>query len=256
MLALALDLTTDLGPTLIQGRRAATRNVDTKSSKTDMVTEMDRWCEGEVVSRLLDARPDDGILGEEGASVDGTSGVRWIIDPIDGTTNYFYDLPGYSISIAAEIDGVISAGLVIDPIRAETFTATKGGGATRNGRPLSVSKVDDLSIALVGTGFNYQPDVRRDQAETLVHLLPIVRDIRRFGGAALDLCAVACGRLDIYFERGLSAWDVAAGGLIATEAGALLTDFSGQPSWTDQAVCGPPALHAALLAHLGSGWRA
>ncbi len=209
-------------------RLAASRDravgVDTKSTGTDMVTEFDRWSERTLVAALRAARPLDGFLGEEGASEDGSSGVVWVIDPIDGTTNFLYDLPGYSVSIAARLDGTVVAGLVHDPIRDERFLATIGGGATRNGEPIQASGKDDLATALVATGFSYDPDRRRVQATVLVDVVPHVRDVRRFGGAALDLCALACGRVDAYYERGLGAWDTAAGALIAAEAGAVIAD--------------------------------
>jgi len=199
---------------------------DTKSSQTDMVTEYDRWSEATIVDAITAARPLDGFVGEEGANIEGSSGVVWLIDPIDGTTNFVYDLPGCSVSIAAEVDGEMTIGLVHDLVRDERFRATLGGGATRDGTAISVSPKADVATALVATGFSYDADRRRAQASVLVALLPEVRDIRRLGGAAVDLCALACGRVDAYYERGLSPWDSAAGALIATEAGALLDDRS------------------------------
>ena len=192
----------------------------TKSSATDVVTEIDTWCEEEVVRRISESRPDDGFLGEEGTSTVGTSGVRWVIDPVDGTTNLLYDLPGYGVSIAAQIDEVTVAGAVFDPIRDELFSGAIGEGATLDGGAIRASDKSDLATALVGTGFSYLADGRREQAEQLVSIISQVRDIRRIGGAALDLCSVACGRLDASYERGLSPWDSAAGVLIAREAGA------------------------------------
>jgi len=200
---------------------------DTKSSQTDMVTEYDRWCETTIVEAITAARPHDGFVGEEGANIVGTSGVVWLIDPIDGTTNFVYDLPGCSVSVAAEVDGAMAIGVVHDLVRNERFRATRGGGATRDDASISVSRKSDLATALVATGFSYDANRRRAQATTLVTVLPLVRDIRRLGGAAVDLCALACGRVDAYYERGLSPWDSAAGALIAAEAGALLDDRSG-----------------------------
>lgn len=199
-------------------------SVETKSSMTDMVTEIDRWSEATIVDTIAALRPADGFLGEEGASRPSETGVVWVIDPIDGTTNFLYDLPGFSISIAARVDGVDLVGAVHDPIRDERFRALQGGGATRNGAPIHASAKADLGTALVATGFSYEADRRRAQAEALTILLPEVRDIRRFGGAALDLCAVACGRVDAYYERGLGPWDCAAGAVIAAEAGAIVQD--------------------------------
>jgi len=199
-----------------------TLEIETKSSRTDMVTDIDRWVEANLVEAILSRRPDDGILGEEGSSRPSASGITWVIDPIDGTTNFIYDIPGYSISVAASMEGRAVAGLVHDPVRDERFRATVGGGATRNGIAICVSNADDLSTALVATGFSYDSARRRAQAQSLVTILPAVRDIRRMGGAALDLCALACGRVDAYFERGLAPWDTAAGALIAAEAGAVV----------------------------------
>ncbi len=199
-------------------------DVGTKSSGTDMVTAMDRWSEATIVETITSSRPDDGILGEEGTFRPSRSGVTWIIDPIDGTTNFLYDIPGYSVSIAARIDDVDVIGAVHDPIRDERFRATRGDGATRNGLPISVSTKDHLGTSLVATGFSYESNRRRAQAEVLTRVLPAVRDIRRFGGAALDLCALACGRVDAYYERGLGEWDTAAGALIAIGAGAIVDD--------------------------------
>lgn len=201
--------------------------VDTKSSRTDMVTDMDRWSEKTIVQSISAARPGDGFLGEEGTSRESTSGVTWVIDPIDGTTNFVYDLPGYSISVAAQVGDTVVAGAVHDPVRGERFRATLGGGATRNHESIRVSKAQDLSTSLIATGFSYDSDRRFAQAEVLTRVLPLVRDIRRFGGAALDLCSLACGRVDAYYERGLAPWDMAAGALIATEAGATVAGNSG-----------------------------
>lgn len=208
----------------VNDRRSAGFEWSTKSSTTDVVTEIDTWAEDEIVRLITEARPNDGFLGEEGTSNPGTTGVVWVIDPIDGTTNLLYDLPGYSVSIAAQVEGTTAAGAVFDPVRLELFAACAGGGATRDGQPISVSTATELSTALIATGFSYQATMRRDQATVLETLLPAVRDIRRIGGAALDLCAVACGRVDAMYERGLSPWDSAAGSLIAVEAGAIVDD--------------------------------
>jgi myo-inositol-1(or 4)-monophosphatase len=205
-------------------RRQADFSWSTKSSTSDVVTEIDTWAEDEIVQRVLKLRPDDGFLGEEGTSTPGTTGVLWVIDPIDGTTNLLYDIPGYSVSIGVQVEGTTVAGAVFDPVRSELFSAAAGGGATRNGDLITASTASDLSVSLIGTGFSYRAEQRRDQAEILKSVLPAVRDIRRMGGAALDLCAVACGRLDASYERGLSPWDSAAGALIAVEAGAIVDD--------------------------------
>ena len=206
----------------VLARRKAGFSWETKSTSTDVVTEIDTWAEAAVVEQLLAARPNDGLLGEEGASAAGTTGIVWVIDPIDGTTNLLYDIPGFNVSIGVEQDGQPVAGAVYDPIRDELFSAGVGQGATRNGERISVSGKEVLATSLVGTGFSYQPDDRIRQATALVPIISKVRDIRRLGGAALDFCNVACGRLDAYFERGLSRWDAAAGAVIASEAGAIV----------------------------------
>lgn len=196
----------------------------TKSSTADVVTEIDTWAEDEIVRQILDKRPHDGLLGEEGTSTPGTTGVVWVIDPIDGTTNFLYDIPGYSVSIGVQVEGTTVAGAVFDPVRRELFSASADGGATRNGADIATSAATELSTALIATGFSYHAEMRRQQSVILGTVLPAVRDIRRMGGAALDLCAVACGRVDASYERGLSPWDSAAGALIAKEAGAIVDD--------------------------------
>jgi myo-inositol-1(or 4)-monophosphatase len=184
-----------------------------------MVSDADRAAET-AISQLLHAeRPDDGVLGEEGADATGSSGRRWVIDPLDGTTNYLYRYSAWCVSVALEdADGGL-VGVVHDPLAAETFRATRGGGAELNGAPIRVRDSDLLERALVATGFGYEPGIRAGQAELLRHVLPRVRDIRRAGAAALDLCHVAAGRLDGYYERGLQPWDTAAGALLVEEAG-------------------------------------
>jgi myo-inositol-1(or 4)-monophosphatase len=247
---LAEAIAREAGALLRDGLDRARLHVGTKSTGTDMVTEMDRAAEARIVERLLEARPDDGILGEEGTDRTGTSGVRWIVDPLDGTTNYLYGLPGFNVSIAAEVDGAVVAGAVLDVIRGELFAATLGGGATRDGAPIRHSGASDLALALVATGFSYDSDRRRKQAQVLVEVLPRVRDVRRFGAAAVDLCSVACGRVDGYYEKGLAPWDLAAGGLIAAEAGATVTDVAGGAPLAGAVVAAAPGVHEALRALL------
>ncbi len=201
-----------------------------KSSATDVVTAADQESERLIVAAIQDVRPDDGILGEEGTGIAGTSGITWVIDPIDGTVNYLYDLPAYSVSIAATVadetaygDGRRAiAGAVCNPRTDELFVAWEGGGATRNGEPIRITGQDDLSLSLVATGFGYTAERRTEQAEMVARVIPRARDIRRYGSAAYDLCMLAAGRLDAYYEQGLQPWDYAAGVLIASEAGATL----------------------------------
>jgi myo-inositol-1(or 4)-monophosphatase len=231
---------------LLDGVERARATVETKATATDMVSELDRASERLIVAGLLAERPDDGVIGEEGSERAGSSGLRWVIDPLDGTTNYLYGHPGWNVSIAAEDATGVVAGVVADGVHAEVFTATRGGGARRNGLPIVCSPRADLATALVGTGFGYDPERRRAQGAVMAGLLPRVRDIRRMGAAAIDLCSVACGRLDAYFERGLSWWDLAAGGLIAAEAGAVVTSLDGGPMVAGSVLAAGPHLAAPL----------
>lgn len=225
---LAAELASAAGTLLLAHLEHARSSVTTKTSGTDMVTEMDHRSEALIVEGLLAARPHDGVLGEEGTSRAGTSGITWVVDPLDGTTNYLYGYPGWGVSIAACVDGTPIAAAVADPMHGDLFTAAHGGGATRNGMPIAVrDETAGLATALIATGFSYEPARRARQAIVLEHLLPRVRDIRRGGAAAVDLCWVACGRVDAFYERGLQPWDLAAGWLIATEAGATVGDLTG-----------------------------
>ncbi len=225
-------------------------SVSTKSTTTDMVTDADRATEALIVEHLLEARPDDGIVGEEGGERTGTSGVRWVIDPIDGTTNFVYDLPGWAVSIAAEVDGAIVAGSVVVPSLDAEFHAALGHGAWLGDRRLQLGPPPALDHALIGTGFGYAAEDRAWQGEMVARLLPRIRDIRRYGAAAVDLCLVASGQLDAYFEHGLQAWDLAAGGLIAAEAGARLGTSTGEPVRPGDVVACHPDLFDDLIALL------
>ena len=208
----------------------------TKTTPTDAVTEMDRAAEALILERLHRQRPGDRVVGEEtgqhGQADD--SGVTWLVDPLDGTVNYLYGLPQYSVSIAAQHRGETVAGVVYDVTRDDIYAATLGGGATCNGQSIRCSPQTDPAFALVATGFAYAADTRRRQAAVLATVLPAVRDIRRMGSAALDLCMVASGRVDAFFEAGMYPWDWAAGALIATEAGARVGGLNGRPpgEWT------------------------
>jgi myo-inositol-1(or 4)-monophosphatase len=219
--------------------------ITTKSTVTDPVTEVDQEVEALVVEGILAARPDDGVAGEEGADRPGTSGVHWLIDPIDGTVDFVYGIPGCNVSVAAAVDGHVVAGAVVDPLHGDTFAAARGAGATRNGSPIRCTTVVDPALALVGTGFAYAPTERARQAAVLAHVLPRVRDIRRIGAAALDLCWVGCGRLDAFYERNLMPWDWAAGALVAEEAGAVVAGLGGRSL--------PTSLPAATVVACGPG---
>lgn len=221
---------------LAEGAAAAVRagrtgevEIDAKSTATDLVTEVDRATERWLAERIRSVRPDDAILGEEGGDSSGSSGVRWLLDPIDGTVNFVLGLPQYAVSVAAEVDGQVVAGAVSNPATDETFRATLGGGAYLGAVRLSGPRQVPLGRAVVGTGFGYDATVRARQAAVLVPLLPAVADVRRLGAASLDLCFLAAGRLDAYFEVGLNVWDHAAGGLVAAEAGCALSGLRGRP---------------------------
>lgn len=228
----------------------ARTNVATKSSDTDLVTEMDRASERLIVERLLGERPGDGIEGEEGHRSTGSSGITWVIDPIDGTTNYVYRLPGFSVSIAARLGDEVVAGVVADPLHRETFSAVLGGGATCNGHSIHATAAEVLATALVGTGFSYETERRARQAAVLTEVLPAVRDIRRMGAASVDLCWVGAGRLDAFYEKGLKPWDFAAGALVAAEAGATVGDLRVGPPSGELTLASAPGLFVALAALL------
>jgi myo-inositol-1(or 4)-monophosphatase len=231
--------------------------VQTKSSPTDVVTEMDRAAEELIRDRLLAARPADAILGEEGGQT-GAGPVRWIVDPLDGTVNYLYDLPGWAVSVAAEVGGVIVAGAVCVPLQRSTFTATLGGGAWLESawedspRRLTCNRGVALSDALVATGFGYPSGQRSAQGRVVAEVLPRVRDIRRAGAAAVDLCSVAAGRVDAYYEQGTHYWDIAAGGLIAREAGAMTGGLRGEDAGEAMTLAANPVLFAQLRDLLAS----
>jgi len=228
------------GPALGLGR---------KSSATDMVSDADREAEAAIVELIHRERPGDGVVGEEGAAAPSSSGRRWVIDPLDGTTNYLYGFPMWAVSVAVEDEAGSAAGVVLDPVRDELFAAERGGGATLGGVPLSVRQGTPLERSLVATGFSYDARRRNDQARVLERVIPHVRDIRRGGAAALDLAWVAAGRLDGYYERGLQPWDWAAGRLLVTEAGGAVAELTGEPPGL---VAGAPDLVAGLLALLAS----
>ncbi|MDR7087055.1 myo-inositol-1(or 4)-monophosphatase [Aeromicrobium panaciterrae] len=207
---------------------------DTKSSPTDVVTQIDRASEELIRARIKSARPDDGFVGEEGADLIGTSGIDWVVDPIDGTVNFVYGIPTYAVSIAARQDGVVVVGYVVNIASGAEWGAIRGAGSWRyegsERITLAAPAVARVDHALVATGFNYVPEVRTKQAEAMARFLPHIRDIRRTGSAALDLCGLAEGHFDAYVEQGLKEWDLAAGGLVASESGLLLSGLDGVPN--------------------------
>jgi len=258
---LAVSVAVEAGHLVTDERPAKVSASATKSSPTDIVTVMDTRAEELVRSRILAARPGDSILGEEGDDHVGDSDITWVVDPIDGTVNYLYEIPAYAVSVAAvsgdpRVPGewAVLAAAVADPCRGRVYHARRGGGAylaTTGGEVvsrLSVGRVTELGAALVGTGFGYTEERRRSQGQLLLEVLPRVRDIRRIGSAALDLCMVASGRLDGFFERGLNPWDLAGGWLVITEAGGVVTGAGGGAPSAELTVAGNPAVHAALAA--------
>jgi myo-inositol-1(or 4)-monophosphatase len=213
--------------------------VDVKSSATDMVSAADRDAEALIRTGLTTARPEDGLVGEEGSRRESASGRHWVVDPLDGTTNFLYGLPQWAVSIALEG----SLGVVFDPVRDEVFAAVRGSGASLNGDPVRMPAPPHLSTALIATGFGYDSERRDKQGAVIGRVLPRIRDVRRAGAAALDLCWLAAGRLDGYYERGLQAWDWAAARIIVQEAGGAVADLEPEPH-------GLAAAHPELLPQL------
>lgn len=246
LLDLAVAVATEAADLVAARRRAGVRVAGTKSSVVDIVTEADTECEQLIRDRILAARPDDGFLGEEGDDIHGTTGVRWIADPIDGTVNFLYGLPQYAVSLAAEVDGEVVAGVVVNAATGACYRARRGGGAWRDDERLTVRADVPLGERLVLTGFNYEARTRAVQAAAAAALLPRVRDIRRLGACALDLCHIAEGAADGYVEEGVALWDHAAGALIAEEAGARAVRTTGRD--------GKPALVCAPEAGFDAFW--
>jgi len=253
---LATEVAQEAGDLLMSSRHRVAV-VQTKSSPTDVVTQADRAAEKLIRERLQAARPGDAILGEEGGET-GTGPVRWIVDPLDGTVNYLYGLPSWAVSIAAEVAGVVVAGAVCVPLQRSTFRATLGGGAWLDSaldsgpQRLACNTGVVLRDALVATGFGYPAQQRAEQGQVVAAVLPRVRDIRRAGAAAVDLCSVAAGRVDAYYEQGTHYWDIAAGGLIAREAGAVTGGLRGEEAGTAMTLAAAPELFAELRQLLAS----
>jgi myo-inositol-1(or 4)-monophosphatase len=258
---LAISAAGAAGRFIVEDRPHALGVVNTKSSVNDIVTVMDQRSEALLRAHLLGARPDDAILGEEDGACEGSSGITWVIDPIDGTVNYLYEIPAYCVSVAAVIGDAATvgkwqpvAGAICNPLTAEIFHARVGGGArvrkADDDTAIRVSTVDVLLHSLVATGFGYLAEVRARQGEVLAAILPEIRDIRRAGSAALDLCAVARGTVDAYYESGLNPWDLAAGWIIATEAGALVSGLNGMAPGPAAVVAAGPGVHESLLSRL------
>ena len=249
LLLLATDIARAAGELLMA--RPDVFDLEMKSSAIDFATQMDLASEKLIVTKILEARPDDGIIGEEGSAIPSKSGVTWVIDPLDGTVNYFYGIAGWNVSIAAKDSDGVQVGVVYAPSINSLWTATKDGGASCNGKKISCNDPVEFNRALIGTGFSYDLKDRADQARIASKLLLEIRDLRRLGAGAVDLCLVATGRLDAFYELGLNEWDLAAGGLIATEAGALVTGRNGQPAGKEMVIAAGPHLHARLVSEIG-----
>ena len=252
LLNLAESIALKAGSLLVN--RPSKFDLDEKSGVFDFATQMDHESEKLIVSAILAARPDDGLIGEEGANRESKSGVTWVIDPIDGTVNYLYDIPGWCISIAAKDKDGGLAGVVYSPATQSLWKAHRGGGAFLNGNPIKCNDPVALNRALVGSGFAYDLEKRKIQAALIARLLPEIRDLRRLGACAVDMCHVASGSLDAYFEAGVNEWDYAAAGLIATEAGAMISIDKG--IWNGEknmVIVAGPALHPALSAQIRAG---
>ncbi|WP_275001328.1 inositol monophosphatase family protein [Promicromonospora iranensis] len=249
---LAVRLATAAGALVREGRPDRVVVAATKSSEVDPVTVMDRASEELLRTMIAAERPDDAILGEEGDDVAGTSGLTWVLDPIDGTVNYLYGVASWAVSVAVvagppePASWTVLAGCVHSVADGRTWSAGLGEGATRDGEPVRVGAPVSLGTSLVGTGFGYDAARRAHQAQVLTQVLPKIRDIRRLGSAAIDLCLLADGSIDLYYERGLNPWDMAAGAVVATEAGAVVTGLRGGPAGQAMTVAGPPELVAQL----------
>jgi myo-inositol-1(or 4)-monophosphatase len=226
LVTLAVGAAHKAGALLLELFNRPPEGVATKSSPTDLVSDADRDSEALLLDVITSSRPHDGVLGEEGTSGGSRTGLRWVLDPLDGTVNFLFGIPVWSVSVAVQDSEGALVGVVYDPTRDETFTAARGGGAALNKNPIKVSDQTDLTKALVATGFHYGVAQREAQAEVVRRVLPRVRDIRRFGSAALDLCSTACGRVDAFYEAELEVWDRAAGELIVREAGGIVGDLT------------------------------
>jgi len=247
---LAERVAREAGAELLEAFAGPAVGVEVKSTPTDLVSAADKAAEELILSRISAARPHDGFLGEEGADEAGSSGLRWVVDPLDGTANFLFGIPQWAVSIAAEDGDGVVAGVVYDPPRDELWAAERDGPATLNGAAVRGSRRADLATALVATGFGYDAEVRRVQAETIAALLPEVRDVRRFGAAALDLAWCAAGRFDAYYERGVHHWDVAAGALVCERAGVVVEPLAAAPPQGSGLLAAAPGLVEALRARI------
>jgi myo-inositol-1(or 4)-monophosphatase len=251
----AVDAARTAASVLLARREARASGLETKTSRTDPVLAADRAAEAEIVRILRSAYPDDTIVAEEGTGGEGSSGRRWYVDPLDGTVNYLYGVPQYAVAIACEDPDGLLAAVVLDPVRDELFSAARGAGAWLGTQRLAVSEASDLSTSLVATGFAYVAEARAEQGRILGHVLPRVRDIRRFGSAQLDLAFVACARFDAYFESVDRPWDWKAGALLVREAGGRVTELPQARPGQPHIVASAPRVHDDLVALLRDAVR-
>ena len=250
LLGLAASVAREAGAQLLEAFAGPATGVEAKSTPTDLVSAADQAAETLIHSRLVAARPDDGFLGEEGGDAVGSSGLRWVVDPLDGTINFLFGIPQWAVSIAVEdADGAI-AGVVYDAPRGELWSAERDGPPMLDGTPVRSSERTQLATALIATGFGYDAEVRRAQAAAIADLLPDVRDVRRFGAAALDLVWTAAGRYDAYYERGVQPWDVAAGALICERAGLVVERLPAAPPQGEGILVATPPLIDELRSRL------
>lgn len=248
LLTLAIEIAHNAGELLLGHFRGPAEGVESKSTPTDLVSAADKASETLILEMIGDRRPGDGVLSEEGGGDAAGPGLLWVVDPLDGTVNFLFGLPGWAVSIAIEDEKGAVVGVVFQPTTGETFTAMRGGGAEMNGRPIRVSGRKELSSALVGTGFAYDSRARKVQAEVVGRILPAARDIRRAGSAALDLAATACGRLDVFYEAPMERWDKAAGVLLVTEAGGVVSDLTAPLGLSPGVIAGNEILHDRIRA--------
>jgi myo-inositol-1(or 4)-monophosphatase len=252
LLGLAIVLARDAGALLLERFQGGhERALASKSSPTDLVSEADLASERLIRERLAEVRPADAFLGEEGGGEAGSSGLTWVIDPLDGTVNFLFSIPQWCVSVAVQDDTGILAGAIFDPCRDELFSATRDAASTLNDAPIAASGRADLASAMVATGFAYDASVRAAQAEVFARLIPRVRDIRRFGSAALDLAWTAAGRYDAYFERTVKPWDIAAGTLLCERAGLTVLELPEHEALPLGVLAAVPALSKPLFEIVG-----
>lgn len=247
LLGLAVEVARSAGELLLRSFRQPAEGIESKSTPTDLVSAADKSSEALILELIGSRRPTDGVLSEEGGGESSSSGLTWVVDPLDGTVNFLFGIPAWAVSIAVEDDKGAVIGVVHQPTTGETFAAERGHGATLDGRTIRVSPRSDLASALVGTGFAYDSGARAVQAELATRVLPRARDIRRAGSAALDLAAVACGRLDAFYEAPMEPWDKAAGILLIREAGGTVSELPPPlEGLSPGVIAGNPGLHDQL----------